>query len=39
MKPNPTKVPALQELPIPDNQSELQSFLGLSPTFLSQAIR
>ena len=29
IKPNPTKVPALQDLPIPDNQMKLQSFLGL----------
>ena len=28
MKPNPSKVQALQDLPLPDNQTKLQSFLG-----------
>ena len=29
MKPDPNKVQALQDLPTPQNQKELQSFLGL----------
>ena len=29
MKPDPKKVQALQDLPIPQTQKELQSFLGL----------
>ena len=29
MKPDPTKIQALQDLPTPDNHKQLQSFLGL----------